>query len=49
MRPLLSPFPAEAMQAWSVRPLLGKEGSGNTPGASEPFEWPELLLGGPLA
>lgn len=49
LKALIKPFPEDAMQAWSVRPLLGKEGMGNQPGASEACEWPELLLGGPLA
>jgi putative SOS response-associated peptidase YedK len=49
LKPLLKPFPAEAMQAHAVRPLLGREGMGNRSGASEAFEYPELLLAGPLA
>lgn len=49
LKALIKPFPEEVMLAWSVRPLLGKEGMGNRPGASDPFECPELLLGGPFA
>jgi putative SOS response-associated peptidase YedK len=45
---LIKPYPAEAMQAHPVRPLLGKAGSGNAPGASDRFEYPELLLADPL-
>jgi len=45
---LISPYPAEAMTAHSVRPLLGKAGHGNAPGASEAFVYPELLLADPL-
>lgn len=47
LQPLLGPFPADAMEAHAVRPLLGKGGMGNRPGASEPFEYPELALAGP--
>jgi len=46
---LIRPFPAEAMMAHTVRPLLGKAGSGNTTLASEEFQYPELLLADPLA
>lgn len=45
---LIRPFPADAMVAHPVRPLLGKEGAGNSAVASEPFEYPELLLADPL-
>ncbi len=45
---LIKPYPAEAMQAHPVKPLLGKEGTGNAPGASDPFDYPELLLADPL-
>lgn len=47
LQPLLRPFPDGAMQAHALRPLLGKDGTGNRPGASEPFEYPELALAGP--
>lgn len=46
---LVRPYPAEAMAAYPVAPLLGKAGTGNRPGASEPFEYLELLLADPLA
>ncbi|MBK8582939.1 MAG: SOS response-associated peptidase [Flavobacteriales bacterium] len=46
---LIKPYPADAMEAHTVRPLLGKEGLGNTEKASEQFEYPELLLADPLA
>ncbi len=46
---LVRPYPAEAMVAHPVAPLLGKAGSGNTERASEPYEYPELLLADPLA
>ncbi len=46
---LVRPYPAEAMVAHSIRPLLGKEGVGNALGAAEPYEYPELALGGPFA
>lgn len=49
LRRLIKPYPADAMAAHPVRPLLGKEGCGNAPGASEPFMYPELLLADPLA
>ncbi len=49
LRALIKPWPADAMQAHAVRPLLGKEGFGNSPGASDPWEYPELLLAGPFA
>lgn len=45
---LIRPFPADAMVAHPVKPLLGKEGAGNSTGASEPFEYPELVLADPL-
>lgn len=47
LQPLLKPYPEDAMEARSVRPLLGKEGMGNRVGASELFEYPELALAGP--
>ncbi|QQR87392.1 MAG: SOS response-associated peptidase [Flavobacteriales bacterium] len=46
---LIKPFPADGMVAHPVRPLLGKDGAGNSAAASEPFEYPELLLADPLA
>ena len=46
---LIKPYPNEAMAAYSVRPLLGKEGLGNSPVASDAFEYPELILADPLA
>jgi hypothetical protein len=36
------------MEAHAVRPLLGKNAWGDRAGASDPFEYPELLLGGPM-
>jgi len=45
---LIKPYPTDAMIAHSVRPLLGKDGGGNTPTASEEFIYPELLLADPL-
>lgn len=49
LRQLVRPYPAGAMEAHPVRPLLGKEGIGNDPRASEPFAYPELQLADPLA
>lgn len=49
LKALIKPFPEEAMRAWSVKPLLGKEGKGNRAGASDEFDYPELALAGPLA
>ncbi|MBP7407458.1 MAG: SOS response-associated peptidase [Flavobacteriales bacterium] len=49
IKSLIRPYPADAMSAYAVRSLLGKEGSGNRNDASEPFEYPELLLADPLA
>ena len=46
---LIKPYPADAVLAHSVRPLLGKAGSCNVPVARAPFEYPELQLAGPLA
>lgn len=46
---LIKPYPTEAMAAVPVRPLLGKDGAGNTERASDPFMYPELLLADPLA
>ena len=46
---LIKPFPAQGMTAHPVKPLLGKEGAGNAEGASDPHEYPELLLADPLA
>ncbi|MBL7946385.1 MAG: SOS response-associated peptidase [Flavobacteriales bacterium] len=45
---LVRPYPTDAMTAYPVAPLLGKSGSGNTPKASDPYEYPELLLADPL-
>ena len=45
---LVKPWPADAMEAHAVRPLLGKNAWGDRAGASDPFEYPELLLGGPM-
>ncbi|HMN04112.1 MAG TPA: SOS response-associated peptidase [Flavobacteriales bacterium] len=47
LQPLLRPFPDGAMQAHAVRPLLGKDGTGNRAGASDGYEYPELALAGP--
>lgn len=49
LKALVRPFPEEAMQAYSVRPLLGKSGTGNAPQAGEPFDFPELALVDPSA
>ncbi len=46
---LMKPYPADAMTAHPVRPLLGRTASGNTPVASEPWCYPELQLADPLA
>ena len=43
IKSLIRPYPADAMTAYAVRSLLGKEGSGNRNDASEPFEYPEWL------
>ncbi len=48
IKSLIRPYPADAMAAYPVRPLLGKEGIGNAEGASDAFEYPELLLADPL-
>lgn len=45
---LVRPWPAEALTAYPVAPLLGRAGGGNGPRASEPYEYPELLLADPL-
>lgn len=49
IKALVKPYPADAMVARSVRPLLGKSGTGNSADASDPFEYPELLLADPVA
>lgn len=49
IRSLIAPYPADAMEAHPVRPLLGANGTGNAPSASDPFVYPELALAGPLA
>jgi putative SOS response-associated peptidase YedK len=46
---LVKPYPTEAMTAHPVGPLLGKVGNGNAAQASDPFEYPELILADPLA
>jgi putative SOS response-associated peptidase YedK len=46
---LIRPYPPEAMDAHPVRTLLGKDGVGNSEGASDAFEYPELILADPLA
>lgn len=46
---LIRPYPANAMTAHPVRHLLGRGGTGNSPGASDPYDHPELLLADPLA
>ena len=46
---LIRPYPADRMTAYPVAPLLGRNGGGNNPTASDPFEYPELLLADPLA
>lgn len=45
---LIKPYPQEAMAAHPVRHLLGRGGVGNAPGASDPWEYPELVLADPL-
>jgi len=45
---LVKPWPADGMEAYAVRPLLGKSAWGDRAGASDPCEYPELLLGGPM-
>lgn len=49
IKALIKPYPADALLAHPVRPLLGKAGAGNSPAASDVFEYPELLLADPLA
>ena len=49
IKSLIKPYPVDAMMAYPVKPLLGKEGTGNAEGASDAFEYPELLLADPLA
>lgn len=49
IKALIKPYPVDALLAHTVRPLLGKFGSGNVPEASNAFEYPELLLADPLA
>ena len=49
IKALIKPYPADALLAYPVRPLLGKAGAGNSPAASDVFEYPELLLADPLA
>ncbi|NNF19052.1 MAG: SOS response-associated peptidase, partial [Flavobacteriaceae bacterium] len=39
---MISSFPADSLQAHTVRRLRGKEYAGNIPGISEPYEYPEL-------
>lgn len=46
---LIRPYPSDAMIAHPVKALLGNEGVGNAPGASEPVDYPELALADPLA
>ena len=46
---LIRPYRSGEMIAHSVRPLLGKEGMGNSEGASDPFSYPELALADPFA
>ena len=49
LRALIKPYPTDAMEAFTVRPLLGKEGLGNDVKASERFDYPELQLADPLS
>ncbi len=49
IKALIKPYSADALLAHAVRPLLGKNGTGNAPNASDTFEYPELLLADPLA
>lgn len=48
IKALIKPYPPEAMAAHPVKHLLGKGGVGNSPGASDPYEYPELVLADPL-
>ena len=48
IKALIKPYPPEAMAAHPVRHLLGKGGVGNSPGASDPYQYPELVLADPL-
>lgn len=41
---LIRPFDADALEAWTVAPLLGKHASPNLPQALEPYDYPELAL-----
>lgn len=49
IKQLMKPYPTDAMTGVPVRQLLGKDGSGNTERACDPFMYPELLLADPLA
>lgn len=49
IKALIRPYPKEAMTAHPVRHLLGRNGVGNAPGASDPCTYPELELIDPLA
>lgn len=42
LQELIRPYPAEQMQAYTVRQLSGKTGVGNTPQAQETFEYEAL-------
>lgn len=48
IKALIKPYPPEAMSAHPVKHLLGKGGVGNSPGASDAYEYPELVLADPL-
>lgn len=48
IKALIKPYPPEAMAAHPVKHLLGKSGVGNSPGASDACEYPELVLADPL-
>jgi putative SOS response-associated peptidase YedK len=44
IKELIRPYPAEAMEAHTVRRLRGKEATGNVPVACEEFIYPELVV-----
>jgi putative SOS response-associated peptidase YedK len=41
---LIRPFDADALEASTVAPLLGKHASPNLPQALDPYDYPELAL-----
>lgn len=48
LRRSIGPCPADALEGWTVKPLLGKHGNTNNGSASEPFTYPELQLVDPF-